>query len=356
MTIADHLHSAARAFLLVVALLGAMPIEPSAAQSAPPGRTYRLVAIAANIGDSAGALTHWKSALQIRDGLIDELARLGFVEARNLVVDLRVPRDRDLDMVAAELMAAKPDVVVVASEAAARAAISASRSAPIVMLGDDPVESGLAASLARPGGRVTGTTPMNRELDLKRLQLIYEALPSAKTLAVLIRNGARDGAARGDRLDDAASRLGLKLHRFEAVGHSDYASLFERIRASGAEGVILVADPVLARDAEVLATLSKIAAMPMICDSPDMARERIMAPPDTARIDHGCLIAYGPHRQELARQIARYVARIFRGASPAELPIEGPTRYELVVNLRTAQAIGVMLPQSLLMVADEVVE
>jgi putative ABC transport system substrate-binding protein len=277
-----------------------------------------------------------------RSVTLPELARLGFVEGRNLVVTTHHgPVDR-IQELAREAIATRPDVVVVAGALTAEAAKAASSTVPIVFLiGDDPITTGLAKSLARPGSNVTGFTVM-AELEVKRLLLLHEAVPSARRVGLLAHRPPRhDESIKG--LQHVAERLGIETHVFRVDGPTDYAKVFADMRAARIEVLAILVAAEFFRDAAILSRRAMEAGLPTVCEWATMARD-------------GCLIGYGPNLTALRLRIADYVARILRGTPAGELPIEQPAKFEFAINLKTAKALGVVVPPGLLARADELIE
>jgi putative tryptophan/tyrosine transport system substrate-binding protein len=271
------------------------------------------------------------------------LARLGFAVGRNLVVDFRHGGSDQLQDQALAMLRDGPDAIMAIGGDALTAAARATRDVPIVGYGPSPVTLGLAATLARPGGNVTGIVILATELDGKRLQLLHEALPAARRVAALIRTTSpnRPDAERGLRA--AAAAAGVELHIYYAHGDAEYAVAFADMRAHRMQALVITADTVLYRDSERLSALAMDAGLPAVGQWAEMVRS-------------GCFLAYGPSNSELRRRIAYYVARFFRGANPAEMPIEQPTEVHLAVNLKTAKALGIVVPHAILLRADEVIE
>jgi putative ABC transport system substrate-binding protein len=268
-----------------------------------------------------------------------QLARLGFTEGRNLVVDQRIGDDETLPEKAKELVALKPDAILVVGPEALLAARQATSTVPIVIFGPDPVSLGFADSLAHPGGNVTGVLILIAELDAKRVEKLHEAVPSAQRLAALV--PPSPGSAK--EMLAAAAHAGLELRLYPVSGPAEYAAAFAKMREAGAQALVIGANPRLYRDGAMLAKLALEAGLPTACEWAEMAQL-------------GCLFGYGPDRAELRRRVANYIARIFRGSQPGDLPLEQPTRYELSINLKIAKALGVTIPQSILGAADEVIE
>ncbi len=306
---------------------------PARAQS--PERIYRLGHLAVTEESVAGN----------RRSLLPELARLGFVEGRNLVFDARTGAVGDLPGLMRELLAARPDAIVTIGPAT-RVAGAATRTVPIVSSGSDPVELGLAASLARPGGNVTGITLLVWELDAKRLDLLREAVPGRRRVAVLFASAASNQQRQASEREmrGVAANAGIDLLDFTVAAAVDYPAAFAAMRAAGAQALVIGAAPQFsAGDMPILAALALEARLPTICEWARNVRD-------------GCLLGYGPDFAALRRRMADQVARIFRGAAPRDIPIELPTLFEFAVNLKVAKALGLTLPPAIIARADEVIE
>jgi putative ABC transport system substrate-binding protein len=272
-----------------------------------------------------------------------ELGRRGFVEGRNLVVEARTGTAEQLPELARELVDLKPDVILAGGAAIAAAKIVTS-TIPIVMsfAGQDPVASGFAASVARPGGNITGFVIWSPELDGKRLELLHEAVPTARRIAVLMATPLhhKDNLAAMRPVADA---MGIDLLSFYAEFPAEYDAAFGAMHSAGAQALMITADARFSSDGARLAALALETQLPTACQWRSM-------------VEQGCLLGYSPVPSELRRRAADYVERIFHGTTPGELPIEGPTRLEFTVNMKTAAALQVTLPQIVLLRADEVIE
>jgi putative ABC transport system substrate-binding protein len=272
--------------------------------------------------------------------MLPYLATRGFVEGRNLVVDFRTGTVEQMPALARALVGDKPDVIVASSDWPLHAARAATSAIPIVAapIGTDPVRAGIAKSWARPGGNVTGVCLIAPELEVKRLALLHEALPSVHRVAVMAAH--REIVEAGfPPLRKAAAEAGLELVEFWVESPSEYAAAFDGMRGHGVEALLIVPLPELHRDSEVLAALSARAGFPTIGGFRESAQ-------------HGLMIGYGPSLKELGQQAANYVERIFNGASAGELPFQGPTQFDFVINMKTAKALGVTIPPSLLVSAE----
>jgi putative ABC transport system substrate-binding protein len=275
---------------------------------------------------------------------LDRLRELGWVEGRNLVVEFRYGQARAelLPGLAAELVALRPDLIIALGTTGIRAVRDATTSIPIVMAGGgDPVGSGLVASLARPGGNITGVSMQGQEIIPKALSLLREAVPQARRIDAL-GNAANPGNAYfGKVFSEAARALGLQGELLEVRSADDIDAV---LAATRADAVLMFADPLFFQNRQRIA---------------DAAIKRRLPLGDTAGRFYtlaGNLLSYGVKADEIWLLTAAYADLILRGGKPAEMPIEPPSRYELFINLKTAKAIGVTIPQALLLRADEVIE
>jgi putative ABC transport system substrate-binding protein len=284
------------------------------------------------------------SSEAIRRVTIPELARKGFVEGRNLIIDekLQVPAS-ELDQGARELLALKPDAVIAVSAPAVKALMANTRSVPLVAaFADDAVADGLVDSLSRPNGNVTGQSLGASELSAKRIELLRETVPAWSRFAVLA-SRTPSNARQISSVRQMADRLGVELIIAFATDPSEYREAFATIVSKRAQALIVLSEPRFAGDATILAELALEARLPAICEWDFMARE-------------GCFLSFGPVNDDLRRRTAVFAAKILRGVATSELPIEFPEKFELVLNVRTARALGIEVPTSLLLRADEVIE
>jgi putative tryptophan/tyrosine transport system substrate-binding protein len=324
-----------RAFLAgSIALLAVLP---RAAEAQHAGKVYRL-----------GVLTpSARPASQVMSNLLPlSLRGLGYVEGQNLVIEQRFAEGR-LDRLAGlarELVLRRVDLLVAVSPAAVRAAKDTTTTIPIVMIlsYSDPVELGFVASFARPGGNITGVVQAAEPTMIaKRLELIKEIVPRAARIAVLA-TGEAGSRMQVQWAEKAASSLGVRLLVVEARV-ADYDRAFATMVAERADALLVVASVILATDRERIIQLAAKHRLPAIYDW----REHVEA---------GGLMAYGGSVSEFTGRAAAYVDRIFKGANPADLPVERATTFELVINLKTAKALGLTIPPSLLLRADQVIE
>jgi putative tryptophan/tyrosine transport system substrate-binding protein len=283
---------------------------------------------------------------QILEGFRQSLRDLGYVEGQNLVIELRAAEGsaERLRDGAAELVQLQVDVLVGIGTAAIRAAQHATHTIPIVMAGTgDPVGQGLVASLARPGGNITGLSLLMAELPGKGLELLKETVPQSASVAVLANPADPSYEGRMHNLRMAAQALGLHLHVLEVRRADELDTSFAAMTREGADALIVLSDVALMDPLH-----GRIAALAAQSRLPAMYGWR-------AYVEAGGLMAYGPSLPDLWRRAAIYVDKLLKGVNPAELPVEQPTKFELVLNLKTAQALGITLPPSLLVLADEVI-
>ena len=277
-----------------------------------------------------------------RQGLHD----LGYVEGQNITIEYRWAEGQyeRLPDLAAELVRLGVHVIVTSGPLGTRAAKDMTRTIPIVMARDfDPVADGFVASLGRPGGNITGMTAQARELSAKRLELLKDTVAGLARVAVLW-NPLEVSAARQLRdTEEAARVLGLQVHVLEVRGPDDFEGAFAAARKGGAGGLTVLADPVSHFHRARLVDLAAQSRLPT------MYWERVF-------VEAGGLMSYAASDRDLYRRAAYYVDRILKGAKPADLPVEQPTKFELVINLKTAQALGITIPPHLLAFADEVIK
>jgi putative ABC transport system substrate-binding protein len=315
-----------------VLILIALPLTPMAQQ---PAKTYRIGFL--------GGGSRSRDFEAFRQGLRD----LGWLEGKGLVIEPRYAEghvDR-LAGLAAELVDLHVDVIVASTSTVAQAAKQATRTIPIVMIGvGDPVGLGFAASLSRPGGNMTGLASLLPELAAKSLQLLKEVVPRARRIAVLTNpsNPLHEPGFRKDA-EPAAKVLGVQLQLLMARGPDDFEGALEAAVKAHADALEIYGDPVFAT------YRSRLAALAIEKRLPTMFRGK-------QDVEAGGLLGYGPSYLDLSRRAATFVDKILKGAEPADLPIEQPTKFELVINLKSAKALGLTIPQPVLARADEVIQ
>jgi putative ABC transport system substrate-binding protein len=292
-----------------------------------------------------GALVVARPGFPPIEGFRQGLRELGYVEGRNIAVEYRYAEgraDRYGDL-AAEVIRLEPDVIVVWGTELTQAVRRATRTIPIVFaLADRPVEMGLVVNLARPGGNVTGLTTQSFELSGKRLELLKEALPKLTRVAVLYGPDPRT-APTLEEMGNAARALGIRLQPLEARGPGDFDRAFADIAREQAEAVVLLPTSLSPTLGARIADLALKRRLPAI----GQGREFVAA---------GALMAYAANWTDIARRAATFVDKVLKGARPADLPVEQPTKFDLVINRKTARALGLTIPQSLILRADEVIE
>jgi putative ABC transport system substrate-binding protein len=275
------------------------------------------------------------------------IGELGYVEGKHFIIEARFAERKPgaLDVLAAELVRLRVDVIVAAGDPAIRVAQRATTSISIVMVAaGDPVRAGFVASLARPGGNLTGMTFLSRELSAKRLEILKEAVPAVSRVAVLGNPDNPGGQINFDATQAGAKGLGLTLQSVEVRAVPDLERAFGAMADKHIQGVVVLTDPVTANFAgRVVADLATKHRMPTVCELAEFTKE-------------GGLVSYGPSLRLMAQRTAVYIDRILKGAKPAEIPVEQPTKFELAVNLKTARTLGLTIPQSLRLRADEVIE
>ncbi len=294
--------------------------------------------------------TLWGNSISTSAHLLEAFRRglreLGYVEGQNIAIEHRSAEGKweRLPDLAAELVRLKVDVIVTAGTPTALAAKQATRMIPIVMaFTADPIESGLVASLARPGGNVTGLSGMDTELGGKRLQLLKQVVPGASRVAVLS-NPTNPYIGLVLRGTEAAARvLGVQLQPLEIRAPEDIERAFEAAIKGDANALTVVEDVLIFTHRARIAALAAKSRLPAIYSF----RESVEA---------GGLMSYAANLADSYRRAAIYVDKILKGAKPADLPVEQPTRFELVINLKTAKALGLTIPQSVLIRADQVIE
>jgi putative ABC transport system substrate-binding protein len=283
------------------------------------------------------------------EGFFKGLRDLDYVEGRNLMIEYRYAEGKPerYPALAAELVALKVDVIVSANTLGTLAAKQATKTIPIVFVGAaDPVQSGLVTSLARPGGNATGLSALSPELVGKCLELLAQAVPGVSRVAVLWQPGAQGERTDKDMLkgaDVAARALGMRLQFVEARGPTEFDRAFSDMTRARADALTVLGSAMFNNERRRLVDLAAKNRLPAVYSG-------------RASVDAGGLMSYGPNIADLWRRAATYVDKIFKGAKPADLPVEQPTKFELVINLKTAKALGLTIPPSLLARADQVIE
>jgi len=286
--------------------------------------------------------SHWTTTLRT------DLRELGYVEGKNIAIESRFAENKPdrLPPMVDELVRLKVDVIVAGGTNDARAARNTTKTIPIVMagIGIDPVEAGLVESLARPGGNVTGITNLSTELGGKRLELLKEAAPKVARVAVLY-DPAAPGSLRElkETLPVAAGALGLIVRSWEVRAADGFERVFAALRKDRSDGLYVAGGPLMGANGKRIADFALKSRLPSVYG-------------DRGYVDAGGLMYYGADLADIYRRVAYFVDRILKGAQPADLPVEQPKKFELVINLKTAKQIGLTIPQSMLFRADKVIK
>jgi len=325
--------------VFMVAAAGGFLAAPLAAAAQPAGKHYRMGFLSA----AAASAPRFQGFLEaLRKGLVE----LGYVEGRNIAIESRWAAGKYelLPGLAAELVRLKMDVIVTAAVPAIRAAKEATSTIPIIMaVVVDPVATGLVTSLARPGGNITGLSVMTPELVGKQLEMLKEIVPKASRVAVLWNPTNQGNPLQLRAAEGAARTLGMRLQPLEASTRREIDNAFAAMTKEGAAAVVVLVDVVFNEQWSRIAELATRGRLPMISALSETA-------------EAGGLIAYGPSIADAFRRAATYVDKVLKGANPGDLPIEQPTKFDLVINLRTAKTLGVSIPPSLRQRADQVIE
>lgn len=324
--------------MVVLTMLAALPLV---ADAQPAGKAPKVAFLSSASAPSAPSATN-ASLEAFRQGLRE----LGYVEGRNVLIEYRWANGQleRLPALAAELIGLRVNVIVAANTPAALAAKKATSTIPIILVtSGDPVGSGLVASLARPGGNVTGLslTP-TLAISGKQLELLTEAFPKITHVAVLANPANPPTAGLLEETERAARSLGLRLRIIQVRDSKEFGDAFATIKNERVPALLVIADPLVADNRDRIVAFAATNRLPA-------------AYPYRSFVDAGGLMSYGADVSDLHRRAATYVDRILQGAKPAELPLEQPTKFELVVNLKAAKALGLTIPRSLLLRADHVI-
>jgi putative tryptophan/tyrosine transport system substrate-binding protein len=277
--------------------------------------------------------------------LIEGFTQLGYVDERAIVLEHRFPDEKPelFTSMAAELVSMKPDVVVAVGSAAPYAKKATSTIPIVFMYVPDPVGAGLVETVRRPGGNATGLTNFSVELSAKRLQCLKEIVPSLSRVALLINPNAKISGLYVAQANEAAPKLGLATQTFEVRSLSELDRAFDAMVKAGMQAVVVNAESLFYQGKEKIAKLAVARHLPTCV----WVREVLEA---------GALVSYGADQRAISRRVAVYVDRILKGEKPADMPVEQPTRFELVINMKTAKALGLTMPQALLLRADGVID
>jgi putative tryptophan/tyrosine transport system substrate-binding protein len=322
--------------MLTVVLMLSILVAPLAAEAQPPTHVHR-------IGYLLGTTREQEAFLET---FLEAMRALGYVEGQNLVMEYRAADGHyeRFPVLAAELVRLQVDVLLTVLTPAALALKQATTTIPIVMLGvADPVGSGLVASLAHPGGNITGVTSLAPDLVGKQLEFLKDVLPTVSRVAVLWNPANPVSVLQVREADVAAQRLGVQLHRVEARGPEAFDSAFAAMTRAHAGALLVTADGGM-----FFQHRRRLVELAATSHLPTMHNIRPF-------VEAGGLMAYGPSTPDLRRRAAVLVDKILKGAKPADLPVEQPAKFDLAINLKTAQALGITMPPSLLLLADEVI-
>jgi putative ABC transport system substrate-binding protein len=327
-----------REFITLIGGAASLPLAARAQQ--PAGRVYR-------VGYFALGSREQQTQIQLSKALEDGLRSLGYRVGENVVIEYRFANGQleRLPTLAEELVQLGVDVIVTAAHQNTVAAMRATTTIPIVMTNSvDPVGAGLVASLARPGGSVTGFgVDAGGEIFGRRLELLKETLPNLSRVGILWNPDFAPNRSRLTPISEAAQALGLTLVPAEARGLDALEQAFATMVRERAQAFVVLGEPVMFGNRGQIATIAIRERLPSVSTAKEYA-------------EAGMLLTYGPNLQDQFRRSAVFVDKIFKGAKPADLPVEQPTKFELVINLKTAKALGIEVPPSVLARADEVIE
>lgn len=319
-----------------ISALLALGFAPVAAKAQQPGKTYRLAFV---------GMGRQEDNVNIMEALKQGLRDLGYVEGKNIVLEIRwASYDHErLSNFVKELVTLKPDVIVAASDLVGRAVRQATSTIPIVMAAGDPLASGFVKSLARPGGNLTGVSNIVTDASPKLLELLLAVLPKLSSVAVLWNPSNPISATALKNLQTAAPRVHVKILPFEAQTPDSIENAITRMSRENVKAFIVASDALYFQRRNQIAELATKNRMASVS-------------PFRENVEAGGLMSYGSNIAEGCRRAASYVDKIFKGAKPGELPIEQAMTLELVVNVKTAKALGITIPPSVLARADRVIE
>jgi putative ABC transport system substrate-binding protein len=324
-----------REFFGLLSGVAAWPLAANAQQRIP------LIAVLSPTADPPGPTFPENIAAFLRG-----LRARGYVEGQNIKLEFRFAgwKFDELPRLASELVALKPDIIFTHTTNGVLAAKAATKEIPVVIgAAGELVDRGVVQSLAHPGGNITGLTLLSNELDAKRIEILKQIVPSAKRIAILVNPNNPSWQGRPDNLSSLTSNLNVKLSRAEAGSGNQIETAFAQIAASGANGVLVENDALFTEPANrtLIADAAKRHRLPTISEN------RLLA-------DAGLLLGYGASIPAMFEYAATYVDKVLKGAKPADLPVEQPTKFILVINSKTAKELGLNLPPTVLAIADEV--
>ncbi len=299
------------------------------------GKVFRVGTIIFGAPETAISLVPFRQRLN----------ELGYIEGQNIVLEVRYARGKQelLPALAAELVRLRVDAIYVAGDQVILAAKEATTTIPIVMVACDAVAAGLIASLSRPGGNITGITCLSSEISGKRLELLREASPNVSRLGVVWNAGDPGKAIEWRNIEVAARAVKMTPTSLEVRGPDDFNALFTATTRLHSDAFVVLGDALTLTNRRRIAELAARSGIPAMYGYREF-------------VEAGGLMSYGPHLPDMYRRAADHVDKVLRGAKPADLPVEQPTKFEFVINLKTAKALGLTFPQSLLLRADQVIE
>ena len=320
---------------LAVVLAVGLALAPVAGEGQQAGKLLRIGVIAFGTPETTTILVPFRQRLR----------ELGYVEGQTLVLEVRYARGREeiLPELASELVRLGVDVIYVGSDQVVLAAKRATSTIPVVMVACDAVAAGLIESLSRPGGNVTGITCLSSEISGKRLELFREAVPKTSRLAVVWNTGDPGKAVEWRNTQVAARALGMTPTSLEVRTPSDIDTALTATTRQRFDALLVLGDALTINHRRKISELSAKNGIPALYGYREF-------------VEAGGLMSYGPALPEMFRRAAEYVDKILKGAKPGDLPVEQPTKFELVINLKTAKALGLTIPQSLLIRADEIIQ
>jgi len=321
----------------IIAVAGVLLLATPLAAGAQPARKVYRIGVLETVSPALNAANF--------DGFRQGLSNLGYVEGRNLIIEYRSADSREerFPGLASELVRLKIDLIFTRGTPATRAAANAAGTVPVVEIGGDLVGARLIASLARPGGNVTGLTTVTTELDVKRLDLLREMVPRVSRIAVLGSLGNPRTRLGWKQIENASRSLGAQLQFLDVRKPDDIGPAFDAAVQQHADALIVEAGSITQANRRAIADLAIKHRLPAIY-------------PYREYVDAGGLMSYGADMPDMYRRAADYVDRIFKGATPADLAVQQATKFELIINAHTARALGVTIPPSFLLRADHVIE
>jgi len=318
----------------IAAFCGSVVMLPLIGTAQPLARPHRIGVLAQDLQP------------ELLETFRDELHKLGYVEGTSISIEVRnaAGKNEQLPALIEDLLRLRVEVIVAVNTPAAKAAKNATKSVPIVIMRvADPVKSGLVTSLARPGGNVTGLSFMSDELGAKGIELLREALPKISRMGALYQGDNPGAVVAVNAVESMGAQLGIQITRFPVVSPKDYVPAFEAAARARIEALFVMDDGAITKQRQQIIDLATTHRLPVVAIYKDFAKS-------------GAVIAYGPRLSVVYRRAADYVDKILKGAKASDLPVEQPDEFDLFINLKTAKALGLTIPESVLLRADEVIE